>query len=130
MEKISWGEPGVQVSQRVSSSTSENTASLLLCFLMRLVLVRHNAPSPNHLSLPTFILHIRETSTKKLFLISLTMLQPACLNSGLLFHCYQAVKDLQGPGPNTFIDPIQHHIISNCTDIPLQPYIFFPATII
>lgn len=125
MEKVSWGVPGVQVSQRVSSSTSENTPSLLLCLLMRLVLVRHSVPSPNHLSFPTLILHIRETSTKKLFLISLTMLHPACLNSGLLLHCYQAVKDLQGPGPNTFIDPTQHHIVWNCTDIPLQLYIFF-----
>lgn len=107
-EKI-WGV--VQISQRVLSSASENTPSLLLCLFMRLVLVRHNVPSPNHLSPPTFMLDIRETSAKKLFLISLTMLQPACLNCGLLFHCYQAVKDRQGPGPHTFID--LPHIISH-----------------
>lgn len=85
---------GVLMSQEVLSSTLENTPSLLLCLLIRLVLVRHNSPSPKPSLSPTFILKIRETSTKKLFLISLTVLQLACLNAGLLFHCYQAVKDL------------------------------------
>lgn len=94
MEKFPGGGVGVQVSQGILSTTLENTPSLLLCLLTRLVLVRHNSPSPRPSLSPTFILKIRETSPKKLFLISLTVLQPACLNSSLLFHCYQTVKDL------------------------------------